>query len=145
MELSEQKELVVQAYQRSLDLRVAYSACRLSKEEEEILNKDTQLQSRLDTILIQEKEGVYSSLKTIMQGGDSDTVRLKATIEIGRIIHPSRFIEGYDEELEEKKPLKVEVTHSTSGDLNEDQATQVLRILEKSGAIPARVEEAPTA
>ncbi len=89
----EKKEMVFECYKVTFDKEVSYTKVSLTKDEIEILNKDTEFQSRLAYALAQQKEKVIKRLTELMTYADKDEVTLKATIKLGEIIYAEAFKE----------------------------------------------------
>lgn len=137
MTLDEKKEVVVAAYQKTFDKSLAYRKAGCTSEESSLLDEDDGFQERLDYFLFNERERVYGSLSALAVSADSDAVRLKATLEMGKIIYPSRFIEGYDEELGTRRLGKIEVEHTND---SIDVTAEVLAILAECGVLAPRAQ-----
>lgn len=133
--LEEKKELVVEAYQRSFDLDLSYLKSGINDDERKLLNQDSDFQERLQYFLIEEKERIFSTLRALILCGDDKTA-LKATIELGKMIYPNRFVEGYDEKTGEKRlgTIKhdLEIIHN-------DTIAEVLKVLDECGALAPRI------
>jgi hypothetical protein len=140
MDFDDKKESVVDAYRQSLDFALACRKSGLTEEETDLLSNDPDFQSRLDVITIAAKEEVLQNLFKLMRQGDSDNVRLKATVAMGRIVYPAKFIEDYSEKEGKKKPLELEITHNNLANDNKNQTAEVLAILAESGVLAPRAE-----
>lgn len=137
-ELAQKAEQVVDTYKRIFDKDLSYRKAGCTEEEAAALEQDPEFQSRLEIFLINEKERIYGNLTNLMTSGDTDAIRLKATQELGRIIYPKRFIEGYNEETGVKELGKLTVEHEglpPKVELDADTAATVLGILEASSAL----------
>lgn len=137
MDLSEIQERVIQSYRILFDFSLACEKCGLSEETKRTLEKDALFQERLSFFIIEERESIFNTLKVLMVSGDSDAVRLKATLELGKILYPERFIEGYDKESETK--LLGTIIHKVQ---NGEVTAEVLKLLAENGALSSEIEEA---
>lgn len=134
----ELKEHIFDCYSQLFDLQLAYKKYNVGAAIKDELDADTEFQARLLHVLIKEREHVFNVLKNLMSSGDSDTVRLKAALELGKIIYPVKFIEGYDAE-KESKDLGT-VTHKI--DVQNDGITaEVLEILSKNGVFASGIKD----
>lgn len=137
--LIEKKEFIVEAYRSSFDKDLAYRKCGVTTEEALKLDTDISFQNRLNIILIKEQEKVLHNLRELMES-PKDDVRLKATIALGRILYPSKFIEDNKKEQEPvRQDINVTVLNKVEMEVKkEEHAAEVLGILVESGAIKPR-------
>lgn len=144
MVTTELKEKLLEEYRNLYDLNLTYIKLRISEEDQKTLNADTAFQARIKYLLIEKRERLFESLESLMVGSNNDSVRLKATMELGRMLHPSRFIEGVveDEDGHQTKDLgTVTVNHQGELKVTDELITRtasVFRILEESGALKSR-------
>lgn len=118
--LNEQKEHVVNCYQKTYDKDIAYLKCGLTKEEIKILDNDLEFQQRLNYILAEEKEFIIGRLRTLSSSADKDSVALSAVVKLGEILYAEVFNSIKDDKetqlvlpIETQKKLKDIFTSGT--------------------------------
>ena len=139
-ELNEKKERIVESYSKLFDLSLAYDKNGTTQEERKLLDEDESFQGRIKYFLIKAREDVFHDLKDIADcGSKDDNVRLRAILELGKIVYPQKFVEGYNDEDGSKSLGKIEVNHNLT--INKDgYAAEILKILSESGGLQSTVE-----
>lgn len=96
----EKLELIYRAYERSLDLDVAFAIVPLSDEERQALLIDPELEARIVVLDAKVKEELVVGLRDLGRSAESEGVRLAAIKELGKTFYPKRF-------KEDSIPLKL--------------------------------------
>lgn len=134
--LSQKKEIAFRTFAIILDRKTSYQKARMTPEEIEEAETDQDFVARMDGALVDAKISVVKELKDLMAMAQSDSVRLQAIKEFGRIAYPASFVEGYDESTDTKNlgTVKVEgaMTH-THGTVTD--TAEIFRILQETGGI----------
>ena len=139
LSLEEKKEWIVDSYRSSFDKESAYIKCGISIEEKELLEKDLEFQDRLKFYLIEEQERIFNILKDLSNNPKPE-IALKATLAIGRMIYPNRFIE---EDLKNLLNKPTEPIEFPKEPLEKDHGGRVLEILMQSGVFKSGIGKTP--
>ena len=99
MQLNEKQELVLLAYERTFDLKLAYDKAGVTLEEAEILKQDADFNTRIAMMSIEVKEQLFSSLLSLSDS-DNESIKLKATLELVQILYPERFGKNSNADLD---------------------------------------------
>ena len=136
---NEKKEAIVSSFKVSLDKTSAYLKSGATQAERELLEADDAFQQRLSYFLIEEQEKLITTLKDLSGDDNKPETRLKATLELGKILWGEKFNPPPPTE-----PI-VNITipqRETKGEKEQhDNAASVLRILSQSGAIKSRIDK----
>ena len=97
--LCEKAEYVLITYKIGLDLEIAYLRCGVSEEERELLEEDETFRHRVRIIDTDIHEDLIAKLRDLAEDADSESVRLQATRDLGKIFYPKRFREQLTVEL----------------------------------------------
>ncbi len=85
------KEQIYQSYEKTLDLDLAFKKFNISKEDQELLEKDEAFQARLRYAEAIKQEQLLSNLFDLANRAKNDGVRLNALMEIMKTYYPERF------------------------------------------------------
>ena len=88
---SDKLEMVFRAYERVLDLDLAFKLVTLTPEEIEALRTDPDLLARCALCDARIQEDLMLDFRALAKSAVSEGVRLAAMKELGRTLYPKRF------------------------------------------------------
>lgn len=112
MDWEEKKELVVQSYEKTFDLNMAFKKVGLSETEVQTLAMDKDFQDRIDVILISEREDIIIRFKEF-KDSDNDKIAFEATKDFAKVLYPD-FFNGLA--TKEEKEIKEETNTKEEDD-----------------------------
>ena len=137
----ETKQMIINSYRVTFDKATAYMQPGLTKDDISFLEKDQIFQENLFFYLVQERERILTVLKNLSESVTAkDEIRLKATIELGKVIWPEMFQPRDKTILLTEKPEEEVVDDKALVDDTDHTAT-VLEILSKNGAFKPRAKD----
>jgi len=89
--LCEKAEHVLLTYKVNLDLDIAYLRCGVSGEERKLLEEDEVFRHRVQIIDTDIHEDLIAKLRDLAEDAESESVRLQATRDLGKMFYPKRF------------------------------------------------------
>jgi len=137
----EKKEAIVRSFKISLDKNSAYTKCGATQGEREALEDDEGFQQRLAYFLIEEQEKLITTLKDLSGEEHKPETRLKATLELGKILWGEKFTPPPPTPKDQNVNVKVTQIEPKGEDEQNDNAASVLEILSNSGAIKPRADK----
>ena len=87
MDIAEKKERVYQSYKESFDKKMSYQKVGVTEAEKLLLDKDEEFQSRLQYLLIEERERIIRRFRNLAIS-ENEQVALKANTELGKMLYP---------------------------------------------------------
>lgn len=130
----EKKEMIIDSYCKSYDKDLAYSKCGLTKEEINLLEKDSFFQERLIFYKSEHREKLISKLEDLTTQAAKDEVKLKSLIKLGEIIHPEVFSNTQEQKdlnlvlpVETQKRLKEVFSSGSIESLKSDMMDRLLQ------------------
>ena len=136
MNITDKKHLIIESYKVSFDKETAYQKCFLTDEEKDLLDDDPEFQQQMDFHLIQKREKILTSLVNLSEHSEKEEIKLKATIELGKIIWPKKF--HHDPKNKPATPVEINLTQNTLNvgePEDNDRTATVLKILSENGAL----------
>lgn len=118
MDWNEQKEIVVECFSKTFDKEMSYEKACLTEEEILELERDKSFQSRLNLFLIEQRENLMKRLNDLSSSND-EKISLKATIELGKYVYPSKFVDP---------PKKYEVTDKRTPEQKQEEQKERERV-----------------
>lgn len=106
MTLDEKIELIYDSYTRSLDYEIACLRADLTDEEREQVDQNEFLHLRMRLWDAEIQEELITNLRNLAKS-DNENIKLKATLDLGKMIYKKRFDskKGYDDGIE--RPSKI--------------------------------------
>ena len=91
MTFVEKKELVYQAYTKSLDMDIAFLKIGLSKDDKEKVLNDTCFNRRIEIFDAEYQESLITGLNTLRKSAENEGVKLRALEALGEMFYKKRF------------------------------------------------------
>ena len=135
---NEKKEAIVNSFKVSLDKTSAYLKTGVTQDERASLEADDAFQQRLSYFLIEEQEKLITTLKDLSGDDNKPETRLKATLELGKILWGEKF--NPPPPTEPIVNITIPPTEQKK-ELENDNAASILRILSQSGAIKPGIDK----
>ena len=126
----EQKQLVVNSYEKTFDKPMAYLKAGLTNLQCSELDKDEVFQARLTFFVIQQREEIIKNYKKFMTS-TNEQIAFKATTDFAKLIYPDFFNNLKDKD--KQVDVNVNVKNCNSPEENK-------RIEEEFGALVGDVE-----
>jgi len=89
--LCEKGEHVLITYKVNLDLDIAYLRCGVSGEERKLLEEDEIFRHRVQIIDTDIHEDLIAKMRDLADNAESESVRLQATRDLGKMFYSKRF------------------------------------------------------
>jgi len=91
MTFVEKKELVYQAYTKSLDIDIAFLKIGLSEDDKEKVLNDICFNRRIEIFDAEYQESLITGLNTLRKTAENEGVRLRALEALGEMFYKKRF------------------------------------------------------